>query len=148
MASMNQAYHPDRLDHARLANDVLEANPVLYSKITSACGIDREGVSRSLSEVIRFLNLIAFSRTVLTPSIFIDRVWHEFILCTRSYGMFCERYFGRMLHHDPGGTEEQNREQFQRTLELYRRHFGEPDPGTWGPAGSNAASNCGACEAK
>jgi hypothetical protein len=142
---MNLAYHPDRFDHARLAEDVLRAHPVLYEKIGAACDIEESQVARSLTEVIRFLNLIAMSDTMLTPSVLIDLAWHEFILCTRAYGNFCERHFGRMIHHHPGGLAEKNREQFRRTLELYREHFGTPEPGIWGGAKVPAASECGNC---
>lgn len=31
----------------------------------------------------------------------IDAFWHEFILDTRSYRIFCEDYFGLFLHHIP-----------------------------------------------
>ena len=96
---MNVVYRPDRFDHAQLAKDVLQANPVLYTKISAACEIEEFQVPQSLTEVIRFLNLIAVSETVLTPSKFLDHVWHEFILCTRAYWSFCERNFGRMIHH-------------------------------------------------
>ena len=144
---MNLAYHPDRFDHAQLAKDVLQANPVLYTKISVACEIEEFQVPQSLTEVIRFLNLIAVSETVLTPSKFLDHVWHEFILCTRAYWSFCERKFGRMIHHHPGGSEEKNREQFRRTLELYREHFGAPEPCFWECAALPGASDCGGCDA-
>ncbi len=140
---MNLAYHPDRFDHARLAEEVLHANPILHEKIMAACDMEESQVPRALSEVIRFLNLIAVSETMLTPSKVLDRVWHEFILCTRAYGSFCERNFGRMIHHDPGGPAEKHREQFRRTVRLYREHFGAPEPSIWGAA---AASDCGSCE--
>jgi hypothetical protein len=38
---------------------------------------------------------------VAMPSKVVDALWHEFILHTRSYEVFCQRAFGRMLHHTP-----------------------------------------------
>ena len=35
------------------------------------------------------------------PSKVVDTLWHEFILYTRGYEMFCRRAFGRLLHHTP-----------------------------------------------
>ena len=35
------------------------------------------------------------------PSQAVDVAWHEFILATRLYQRFCERGFGRFLHHTP-----------------------------------------------
>ncbi|SOZ19092.1 hypothetical protein CBM2609_B30005 [Cupriavidus taiwanensis] len=30
-----------------------------------------------------------------------DDFWHEFILVTKDYHYFCEKYFGRYIHHIP-----------------------------------------------
>lgn len=35
------------------------------------------------------------------PSQAVDDLWHEFILYTRNYQAFCNRAFGRYLHHTP-----------------------------------------------
>jgi hypothetical protein len=47
--------------------------------------------------------------TVSMPSQVVDVAWHEFILSTRAYEEFCQKAFGRFLHHIPAeamqGTE-------------------------------------------
>ncbi len=40
-------------------------------------------------------------RMVAMPSQVVDVAWHEFILFTRAYGNFCNKGFGRFLHHTP-----------------------------------------------
>ena len=35
------------------------------------------------------------------PSRVVDEAWHEFITFTRAYDEFCQRAFGRFLHHQP-----------------------------------------------
>lgn len=40
-------------------------------------------------------------RFVAMPSQVVDDLWHEFILCTRSYDHFCRHAFGGFLHHTP-----------------------------------------------
>ena len=40
-------------------------------------------------------------RFVSMPSQVADELWHEFILHTRSYEVFCRQAFGRFLHHTP-----------------------------------------------
>ena len=35
------------------------------------------------------------------PSRVVDEGWHEFITFTRAYDTFCQRAFGRFLHHEP-----------------------------------------------
>jgi len=43
----------------------------------------------------------AEGRFVAMPSKVVDTLWHEFILHTRGYEVFCRKAFGRMLHHTP-----------------------------------------------
>ena len=40
-------------------------------------------------------------RRVSMPSQVVDDAWHEFILFTRNYQVFCRRALGRFLHHVP-----------------------------------------------
>lgn len=35
----------------------------------------------------------------------IDKMWHHFILLTEDYKIFCDRFFGKMVHHAPFSTE-------------------------------------------
>lgn len=43
----------------------------------------------------------AGKRMVAMPSQAVDDAWHEFILFTRQYDVFCRAAFGRFLHHTP-----------------------------------------------
>ncbi len=140
---------PNLFDHVRLAREVLVENPVLYQKIGASCNLERDAVPGILREVMRFLCLAAGSGRALTPSRAVDDAWHEFILCTRSYGEFCARHFGRMVHHHPGGDAQRHRDQFQETLGLYREHFGDPDARFWPahPSLEEGEAGCGGCEA-
>jgi len=40
-------------------------------------------------------------RMVSMPSQVVDDAWHEFILFTRNYQLFCRKALGRFLHHTP-----------------------------------------------
>lgn len=40
-------------------------------------------------------------RPISMPSQVADELWHEFILHTRAYEAWCQRAFGRFLHHTP-----------------------------------------------
>ena len=56
-------------------------------------------------------------RFVSMPSQVTDDLWHEFILYTRNYQMFCRKAFGRFLHHTPAvvlSRERQNNEGLRR----------------------------------
>ena len=43
-------------------------------------------------------------RMIGMPSRAADEAWHGFILCTAMYSAFCDRAYGRYLHHHPEGT--------------------------------------------
>ena len=43
----------------------------------------------------------AKKRMVSMPSQVVDMAWHEFILFTRAYEVFCKKALGRFLHHTP-----------------------------------------------
>ncbi|WP_305457320.1 glycine-rich domain-containing protein [Photobacterium leiognathi] len=43
----------------------------------------------------------AKGKAVAMPSQVVDVAWHEFILFTREYEMFCNKAFDRFLHHTP-----------------------------------------------
>ena len=64
------------------------------------------------------------------PSQIVDDAWHEFILWTREYSMFCEKAFGFFLHHTPAQamtSPTQAQDGIQRTWRLACLHD-EIDP--------------------
>jgi hypothetical protein len=74
----------------------------------------------------------------------IDEVWHQFVLFTREYSSFCERYFGAMLHHSPSNSPaehaahvsvekspEDSATQFKTFRATYEAVFGVPLPQAW-----------------
>lgn len=61
----------------------------------------------------------------------IDQMWHIFLLYTRDYADYCEKYFGEFLHHQPDLVplfKEQGFE-FEKNLERFLNYtyelFGE-----------------------
>jgi hypothetical protein len=58
------------------------------------------------------------------PSHAVDEAWHGLILCTARYSAFCDRAYGRFLHHHPDGgapegvpaAVEPMHEQLRRTV--------------------------------
>ena len=50
---------------------------------------------------------LADGQLIGMPSHAVDEAWHGFILCTVRYTAFCDRAYGRYLHHHPeGGAPE------------------------------------------
>ena len=138
---------PSGVDHYELASQLLAQHEILYSKISENCKLPRQLIPSALTEVVRFLHLCGFSQEILTPSILVDNIWHEFILCTKAYENFCDLNFGRLIHHYPGGSRQDNLQRFEKTLELYHFHFGTPDLRFWEIRASPISPNssCGSC---
>ena len=61
---------------------------------------DCQLVSQALRQFfLSYLN--SGCKFVSMPSQVADDLWHEFILYTRHYDLFCQQAFGRFMHHTP-----------------------------------------------
>jgi len=128
--------------HSEISNNI----PILVSKIQNTLQCNEEVATEAQMEVLRFLWLIAYSGTSLSPAIKVDKAWHELILCTREYERICTQYFGKFIHHSPGGKEDENQTKFVKTLTLYALHFGKPPEFFWGDTSSfDVPAQCGFC---
>ncbi|WP_091963003.1 glycine-rich domain-containing protein [Marinospirillum celere] len=90
-------------------------------------------------EYRKFLALkLAYPAASLVPSKMVDYVWHAHLLDTRAYREDCRKIFGRFIDHYPYfgiyGEDDQQLLQatFEKTKQLYQRHFG-PYPGGSNP---------------
>lgn len=120
--------------------------PILVLKIQNTLQCKEEVAKEAIMEVLRFLWLITYSETSLSPAIKVDNAWHEFILCTREYERICTKYFGKFIHHSPGGNEDENQTKFVKTLTLYALHFGKPSEFFWGDTSLfDVPAQCGFC---
>jgi hypothetical protein len=78
------------------------ANENVVKKMMKDSGLERENAEQLFSDMLRFLCLSgAKTGHTLTPPHRIDLAWHTFILFTMDYTNFCQKYFGRYLHHQP-----------------------------------------------
>ncbi len=144
---MNQAQIlVDKNNLTDIQNEISKNIPILVSKIQNALQCDHNVANESIREVLRFLWLIAYSDSSLSPSIVVDAAWHEFILCTREYERICSNYFGKFIHHSPGGNDSENHKKYIKTLTLYALHFGKPTEYFWGDTQVfDVPANCGFC---
>jgi hypothetical protein len=93
----------------------------------------RAYAERAIEEYRRFMLLAVAAGHPVTPSDQVDQVWHLHLLYTRSYWeAFCGGVLGQPIHHGPtrGGRQESVKFHawYERTLDSYRRIFGEPPP--------------------
>jgi len=61
---------------------------------------DCQLVSRGLRQFF-LAHLKSGRKFVSMPSQITDELWHEFILFTKNYDAFCQKAFGKFLHHTP-----------------------------------------------
>jgi hypothetical protein len=66
-------------------------------------------VARALRQFF-IAHLTSGRKFVSMPSQVADDLWHEFILYTRQYDRFCQKAFGRFLHHTPAVVLGKHRE--------------------------------------
>lgn len=78
------------------------------------------------ADMLRFLYLAAVTTVPAAPSPDIDEIWHNFILFTEDYYVFCKEHFGRFIHHRPRRKTDvpSKRNVVQETLVEARTLFG------------------------
>ncbi len=88
---------------------------------------------KAVNEYKKFLYLAVISDFHVTPSQPIDKVWHEHILFTQAYGIFCKEIIEYELNHHPeliplDEQTERYHAQYLGTIELYIKEFGKLPP--------------------
>ncbi len=131
---------PDVLPDAFEALDY-EA-PFVIDKLVKEQFVDTAQDAYALfTEVKRYLVLCHVDRTKSWKmhSLSVDEAWHQFVLFTAEYSVFCARYFGRYRHHAPSNAPDTgDRHAPEATLaefrERYREVFGMALPPVWNDA--------------
>ncbi|MDX8404145.1 MAG: hypothetical protein R8K54_07040 [Mariprofundaceae bacterium] len=138
---MNSDYNPQLL-----AVELLNANTLLLDRLIKNNVVEsQEEAKDGMTELLKFLFLCANNDSILTPSLRVDALWHEFILFSRSYTNFCIKYFSRYIHHQPSNSPRNEMHQYQHTLQLCLLHFGALNTKFWASAGI-CEQHCGSCE--
>src|SRR5262245_60588326 len=96
------------LDALRRHSDSLldYQHPGLIRRLQEKLRLNREDAILLFEDTKRFLFLCGTVAGPLAPSEPIDECWHHFILFTQDYAEFCQRFFGRFVHHVPKGPDE------------------------------------------
>jgi hypothetical protein len=114
--------------------------PFLIEKLLKEHVVETPEEGQALfSELKRYLVMGQSDRTMNWQmySRRIDEVWHQFILFTLEYTKFCERFFGRYVHHRPSNAPELKSKppagfpSFDVFRRRYEEIFGEPVPAAW-----------------
>jgi len=67
----------------------------------------------------------------------VDEVWHQFVLFTREYALFCDQHLAGFAHHSPSNApqvashRESEKSTFRSFAARYRQVFGHDLPECW-----------------
>jgi hypothetical protein len=128
--------------NSHVADVVAYQAPYLIEKLLKNCVVDTAEEGEDLfREVKRYLVLADLDKhkSWNMYSLRVDEAWHQFILFTRQYIEFCQRYFGRYLQHNPSNAPKpeaqcsrpNEKTTFDEFHARYREVFGEPLPHVW-----------------
>ena len=108
------------------------------NKIMKKHRLPRAFTFRAIEEYKKFVYLGVISDFIVTPSKYIDLIWHEHLLFSKAYREFCNEVIHYQFDHQPEliSSEDQTElftVQYLETLDLYRKEFGmEPPDNIWG----------------
>lgn len=80
-------------------------------------------------------------------SVPVDVFWHTHVLFTRDYFDFCDKVFGRYIHHTPIDRDDREafekvREIYKHTVETHHKLFKAVDADWWPDANSPRGAIC------
>ena len=88
----------------RSLSDVLDFSfPPILESIQKELNLNEREGNLLLRDLLMFLFICGTNTTQkrYSPPKNIDEAWHIFLLFTKEYAKFCEKYFGHFLHHNP-----------------------------------------------
>ncbi|MFD0964042.1 hypothetical protein [Pseudofulvibacter geojedonensis] len=98
---------PINLDSKQLENILAYKNENILSRFTDMYNVSNNEAEDIFKATLKFM-YIAQIKGVFIPDelLIIDEMWHNFILFTKDYHSFCDKYFGSYFHHLPASKRE------------------------------------------
>ena len=113
---------------------------LLIDKFCSEHMVSKEDAQARFQETKKFLVLCATDRKKhYSPSKAVDTMWHQFILHSRDYFVFCE-LVGGYIHHQPSDKSELN--ELTSTFEALKNKFNNIDERFWKQPSASCCSHC------
>jgi hypothetical protein len=109
--------------------DSVSFEPLIFSMRRANPDLSEEKAHMRIDALMQWLASLQLNRTRAAKPFqmieTVDEAWHAFILHSRAYSEFSERYFGEYLHHDPPLEYESDRTEYATyTLAALRNDFG------------------------
>lgn len=76
-------------------------NPAVVRRLVKDGKFSESEASEVFTDTLRFLYVCGTCKGPFSPPPRIDIGWHTFLLHTAAYAEFCNRFFGRFIHHLP-----------------------------------------------
>jgi len=110
---------------ARELADDRHSHTTVIDQVAKSGHVNDDELSKAEVEFLQFAVLLGIADRPLAPSNGADWYWHSFNLDTKRYTSWCQRHFGKYLHHTPTpwGVQEANGT-VTYTKNLYRAYFG------------------------
>jgi hypothetical protein len=111
---------------SRVESVLAYQNSDLVNRYVDKLGLSQEQAELLFEDTKKFLYICGTYNGYWSPSKDIDEGWHAFILFTRDYAEFCEKYLGRFIHHEPHRRgHHYDRGAARRTYWAAKATFGE-----------------------
>lgn len=110
-----------RIDRAKYIAEYVFPTSLRFKLDQAYPALSGEQIGMILQGLRMWFQLVATNPRVQLgmPSQAVDTAWHEFILLTKNYADFCEKAFGKFLHHTPHiASDAAQREGLARTYGL------------------------------
>ena len=119
--------------------------PFVIERLVKNGSVDSEQDGLALFDAVKRYMIIAASDRKVSWSMYsmrVDEAWHQFILFTRAYATFCDRFFGRYVSHvpsnepapdgtAPASVAAEESSTFTGFRTRYEELFGHPLPDVW-----------------
>ena len=101
-------------------------HPSLVQRLQKKLSLSQPEAVQLFEDTKRFLFLYDSTKEPLPPPTVVDKGWHNFILYTKEYSEFCQKFFGRFIHHCPNDSLAKNSSghTVRQTIDRARAIFG------------------------
>lgn len=110
-----------------------EIRGYIVARIQKENNFSKELAEAVMDEALLYLHVIGNTNkpTKLGPSHIVDIGWHTFILYTVAYTEYCQKAFGRYIHHTPNMGDKVARP-LKDTVDFFKANGITYDPELWG----------------
>lgn len=107
-----------------------DCTPIISTALSENPKLEKQAAKEQMDALLQWFALVPEVENGRTLQMLrsTDRLWHAFILNTRIYRDFCNRFMGFYVDHDPieaKNPKAEKREYADYTLRLLKKEFGE-----------------------